>query len=443
MIARPLRRLTAAYRAGAIFTMNSLVALLLVNLALACGFAVKDAQARRAAAAESGPWFAPDGRALPKGRRTQYQLLWFDYNAYGGASQEEVARVLEDFAGLASLGFAYEPFVAASEPLYASTNVNIVADEVGAPMRQSGSRFRGNGSSIVFVLGGSTTFGYNVPDRAAWPAALEEILNEQAERAGFQATIEVRNYGRAFYYPYQEALLLLDLLRLGHRPSLVLFMDGFNLGEESDSPVVSRQFLDRFAGSQNEGPPSLLTALGTTPMGRFATALQRRLSGAPPGPSRSAAAPADPRLVANRFIQSKHLAAAVCRQYGIPVMFFLQPIAPHGYSPALYRDPALVARLLGPRTAAIEELARSYAGERDVTSLMGLFQEWGERKAILDDCHYSPAFNRFLAERVAARLDLAALTSRPYVLRREEATGVRRTFAEDYASAVHGRHRER
>jgi hypothetical protein len=34
-----------------------------------------------------------------------------------------------------------------------------------------------------------------------------------------------------------------------------------------------------------------------------------------------------------------------------------------------------------------------------------------ERRAIVDDVHYSPAFNRFLAEQVARRIDLGALAA--------------------------------
>jgi len=49
--------------------------------------------------------------------------------------------------------------------------------------------------------------------------------------------------------------------------------------------------------------------------------------------------------------------------------------------------------------------------EKDIIYLGDLFHEWGDdRKAIIDSAHYSPAFHRFLAERVADYIDLRKLT---------------------------------
>jgi hypothetical protein len=64
-----------------------------------------------------------------------------------------------------------------------------------------------------------------------------------------------------------------------------------------------------------------------------------------------------------------------------------------------------------------------------VIRLTSLFDEYGvapDRKAIVDDVHYSPAFSRFLAERVAAEIDLVSLASSPGPL---PPTGVSRAAA--------------
>jgi hypothetical protein len=45
--------------------------------------------------------------------------------------------------------------------------------------------------------------------------------------------------------------------------------------------------------------------------------------------------------------------------------------------------------------------------------LSSLFEKWGRRKAIVDDVHYNPAFNEFLAQYVAERIDIASLNPRP------------------------------
>jgi hypothetical protein len=53
-----------------------------------------------------------------------------------------------------------------------------------------------------------------------------------------------------------------------------------------------------------------------------------------------------------------------------------------------------------------------------------LFEAWGKkRKAIVDDVHYSPSFNEFLAQHVAVGIDLKGVLPRP-VIDESAATGL-------------------
>jgi hypothetical protein len=56
--------------------------------------------------------------------------------------------------------------------------------------------------------------------------------------------------------------------------------------------------------------------------------------------------------------------------------------------------------------------------------LSALFDQWGRRKAVVDDVHYSPAFNQFLAERVAKWIDVGSLQLRS--IDENAATGIPR-----------------
>jgi hypothetical protein len=137
--------------------------------------------------------------------------------------------------------------------------------------------------------------------------------------------------------------------------------------------------------------------------------LARRL-GSAPAPEPASAERRDTAQVAERFLSSWRIAAALCRLYGSECRFFLQPDPVFNYPGSLYRR-ALPESFTQERAQRADFYAR-LAGQTAATDLTGLFAEWGaDRRAIVDDVHYSPAFNRFLAEQVARGIDLGALAS--------------------------------
>src|SRR5262249_29714696 len=103
----------------------------------------------------------------------------------------------------------------------------------------------------IFVFGGSTTFGYHVSDEHTWPSYLSQILNETSE-----VNIKVTNYGRGYFNPSQEAILLADLLKSGHRPSLAIFMDGVNPPHSIDGPSYTEEVAESY--KKSHFPPSYL-----------------------------------------------------------------------------------------------------------------------------------------------------------------------------------------
>jgi GDSL-like lipase/acylhydrolase family protein len=397
-----LPALVRAYQGAATLLLNLLVLLVAVNLLLGAAFALKDRRARRAPA-PAVP-FAADGAPLPGPKRTTFQLDWFDARAYGPpASDERAARVLDDFHDLAAAGFAYQPWTEFAEPRFEGALVHVDRDERGFLRRRTLAPSGPDGPTVrVFVLGGSTTFGYNVADDETWPSALADALARRASAAGVR--VEVANYGRGYYNPSQEAVLLLDLFKSGHRPDLVVLMDGVNWGPAEDVP----QFTKRLAAGFHEmqaGRPRAFDGLDGLPLVRLARSLGRR--GAPAAEPASAER-RDTAQVVERFRASWRVAAALCELYGSDHRFFLQPDPVFNYRAALYRR-ALPASFTAERAQRADFYAR-LAGQEQAADLTGLFAAWGDdRKAIVDDVHYSPAFNRFLADEVARRIDLAAL----------------------------------
>lgn len=77
---------------------------------------------------------------------------------------------------------------------------------------------------VVFVFGGSTTFGFGLPDQQTLPSVLEGTLG------GLFPGRKVRcyNFGRGYYFSTQERALFASLLERGFFPHLALFLDGLN-----------------------------------------------------------------------------------------------------------------------------------------------------------------------------------------------------------------------
>jgi hypothetical protein len=167
--------------------------------------------------------------------------------------------------------------------------------------------------------------------------------------------------------------------------------------------------------------------LGWIPMVRFAQAIRRRL---PREPEKPAADPEDdlPTIehAVNVLRQNQRMSQAVCRSYQIECLFFLQPHATYSYEKSLYRRslPESFMRegaVVQPVFQKLQEAGgRIYLGD--------LFRLWGSgRKAIVDDVHYSPGFNRFLAEHAARHVNLPNLVARAGGDGLSESTGSART----------------
>src|SRR5262249_1309836 len=149
-------------------------------------------------------------------------------------------------------------------------------------------------------------------------------------------------YGRGYFNPSQEAILLVDLLKSGHRPSLAIFMDGVNNPGAIDVPGFTQEVAASFRRSQF--PPSYSEQFARIPIVRLASFLEHRLFG------KAGTADPLPKLdtntriagAVNGFRQSRNITRAVAALYGVPTVFFLQPHAAYNYDTHLFRNQAMV-----------------------------------------------------------------------------------------------------
>lgn len=75
----------------------------------------------------------------------------------------------------------------------------------------------------IWVFGGSTVFGTGAPDWETLPSYLSRDLND----AGTGCVV-VSNFGVEGYVVMQELILLIEQLKAGRHPDVVIFYDGFN-----------------------------------------------------------------------------------------------------------------------------------------------------------------------------------------------------------------------
>src|SRR5262249_38987771 len=141
--------------------------------------------------------------------------------AYPGYTPEQIRRLIWETYEDDARNFAYEPVTQYKEAPYRGQYVNI--DERGFRLvKDQGPRPPDPDAFNVFMIGGSTTFGYGLPDDASIPSRLQELA--AAQRC--DRPVRLYNFGRASYYSTQEQLLFQSLLAAGGRPDVAVFLDG-------------------------------------------------------------------------------------------------------------------------------------------------------------------------------------------------------------------------
>jgi hypothetical protein len=405
---RIVGRVKNIYTSTAIVVLTAVVLLAVINVLLFVVFSIKDSASaveRPRRPKNDGRLFNSDGSPADNGKRNNYELTWFDYGSYENIPEQYAADVLDDFYDLSRLGFIYQPWVEFSEPPFSGKRVHVDRDIRGFPVRRTINPAHHTNRPVIniFVFGGSTTFGYHVSDEHTWPSYLSQILNETSG-----VDVQVTNYGHGYFNPSQEAVLLSDLLKSGHRPSLALFMDGVNPPGTIDVPHFTEQIAEGYRKLQF--PPSYSKQFAWIPMVRLANFLESRLL------SKVVTADTMPEVDTDTYIksavsgfrQSRNITKAVATLYDVPTLFFLQPNPLYEYDAHLMRNQFLEGSDDKFWKRTYEQLRTD---DTDI-DLSGLFMNWGSRKAFVDDSHYSPSFNKYLAQHVARFVDVGHLRPR-------------------------------
>lgn len=331
--------------------------------------------------------------------------------AFPGLGAHEVADLVREHRGT----YAYEAFTGFRPAPGRGRWVNVDPRGFRAS-RDQGPWPPDRRDLVVFVFGGSTAFGVNVPDDDTVASYLQAALAAQnPERA-----VRVYNFGRGAFYSSPERILFGQLLLDGAVPHLAVFLDGMNDFFFPDEWTGVEEALAPRVGADDPLRPLREDLIEALPVLR-ARALLRWRGAAPP-----AAAPAAPggarappgshddaarseRVIA-RYVANQRLIEGLARAYAVRPVFVWQPVPTYAYDLRLHTytgsfGPHEHSRHGYPRMAQYvheHSLGPDFVWCADI-------QEGAREPLYVDEVHYGPA----LAERLAACVAQAVGTRRP------------------------------
>jgi hypothetical protein len=217
----------------------------------------------------------------------------------------------------------------------------------------------GDAPRRVFLLGGSTMWGYTVRDAATIPS----LVDTELARAGVRDVV-IENFAQSGYNLTQEIATLVLELRRGARPTAAVFLDGVNeigVVVEGGKPgeiyaeASARERFERGAANSQDLMLYLASRL------HVVKALQS-LRPKPP------LAPVDVagqcRAIAEHYANLMRVGEALGREFGFDVLYFWQPtLATSGKAPGPWEAHLLAERdSLGAR---MTEMTRACVPEMD------------------------------------------------------------------------------
>lgn len=218
--------------------------------------------------------------------------------------------------------FAYEPVVQFRIKPMSGSYVNASPHGFRFNARQAPWP-PGRDALSVFVFGGSTTFGWLLPDRET----IVSQLQDQFASAGCRRPVAAYNFGQPSYISTQEALFFQSIVMAGTVPDVAVFVDGFNdfffRGEMSFTRTL-RAMMDETDLRQRIGPATHL------PLYQLARRLNARLFYHPQVLDPETEQRLFQRIIAQWF-RNKQLIEAIGQHHGAKTVFVWQPVPAFQY----------------------------------------------------------------------------------------------------------------
>ena len=317
------------------------------------------------------------------------------YKAYPGWREEDVKTLLEESWGRGDQWFEYEPFTGYRERPFNGKFMHNTPDGFRLSKNQVPWPPRPDNFN-VFVFGGSTTYGYGLPD----DQTIASYLSDCVAAGHSPVPVAVYNFGRGSYFSSQELLLFQQLLKAGHVPRLAIFIDGLN---DFDHPAGEPRFAGNFRRFMaGQAPPS----------GRWdyipVVAMARKLSERWQKPQvvklPDFADQATLQGVIDRWLANKKMIESIAGGFGVRTIFVWQPVPVYKYDLRyhyfLHADRNFGVYLRSKYGYAMMNNERAAGKLGDDTLWLADMQQDKHEMLYVDAVHYNAPFSREIAERI-------------------------------------------
>lgn len=362
------------YIVAAVGLLNGLLLFLVVNLAL---YAIMGAKR------------APTPTLTPTEHLDRDRLQ----KAYPGWREEDVKDLLNE-TRRGGNEFEYEPFTAFRERPFRGKFVNIDAagfrlskDQAPWPPRP--------GVTNVFVFGGSTAFGYYLPD----DETIASYLQQRATTDHSSAPMAIYNFARPAYISGQELILFQQLLKAGYVPQVAIFIDGLNDFIFADGQPRFTGDMRRFMAGQVDSNP-----LENVPMVRAAHWLSDRWAKPKPAEKVDYADPSVLDNVIDRWLTNQKMIRLIGAGFGVRTVFVWQPIPMYKYDLRyhlfLHSDKAFAGFVRGEYGYPLMNDLWTHGQLGPDFLWLADIQKDKHENLYVDSVHYNAAFSKAIADHI-------------------------------------------
>jgi len=328
--------------------------------------------------------------------------------AYPGWREEDIKNLVSE--NYRESRFEFEPFTGFRQRPFRGKFVKV--DPAGFRFSKDQAPWPPRSDTVnVFVFGGSTAYGFGLPDDETIASYLEECA--PANHPG--EFVSVYNFGREGYFSSQELILFQQLLNAGFVPQVAVFIDGLNDFWAVSGPLYTDRLRDVFDGKQDHGPledlpmvraaywmaarwrkPQLQRPVGTADQNRWTKPQQRAIQDTDP---------ALPKSIADRWLANKRMIESIAKDFGVQPVFVWQPVPAYKYDTRydlFYRSYPVYTRCRYGY-ALMDNLRAEGKLGADVLWLADMQQDKQENLYV-DTAHYSATFSKEIAAQICGFL---------------------------------------
>jgi len=264
----------------------------------------------------------------------------------------------------------------------------------------------------LWIFGGSTMYGTAVPDWATIPSYLSRQVN-----AGSRDCVVISNFGVEGYVTDQELILLVELLKAGGRPDIVIFYDGVNDSSLAWAPSgpTNAHFLFGTVKSRIEGSlSSRLDFLQKSYAVRLVREVLARTR--PAGSFAALVSNQQPNVIStmNNYEANLHVAQVLSDAYKFKLYCFWQPILVYGHKPLVPFEQQMADRDASGTSAesawfltmiAVYREAERHAADKGGFVFLGDLFDSTREPIYVDEAHLGPRGNELAAQAIANFVD--------------------------------------